>query len=148
MKRQMTIWLSVFILFGLLLSACGGQPATQAAEEPTAPAATEAAAPSDSSSGAMEPASEIVVYNWSEYIDPEIYTMFEEETGIKVVEDNFSSNEELYAKLKGGATGYAMIVPSDYYVAIMKQEGMLAELDHSQIPNISNLAPRFTESAR
>ena len=142
----MTIWLSVFVLFGLLLSACGGQPATQAPEEPAAPAPTEeAAAPSDSSPGAMEPASEIVVYNWSEYIDPEIYTMFEEETGIKVVEDNFSSNEELYAKLKGGATGYAMIVPSDYYVAIMKQEGMLAELDHSKIPNISNLAPRFTE---
>ena len=141
MKRQMTIWLSVFVLFGLLLSACGGQQAaTQAPEEPAAPAES-----SDSSSGAMEPASQIVVYNWSEYIDPDIYTMFEEETGIKVVEDNFSSNEELYAKLKGGATGYAMIVPSDYYVAIMKQEGMLAELDHSKIPNISNLASRFTE---
>ena len=137
----MTIWLSVFVLFGLLLSACGGQQAaTQAPEEPAAPAES-----SDSSSGAMEPASQIVVYNWSEYIDPDIYTMFEEETGIKVVEDNFSSNEELYAKLKGGATGYAMIVPSDYYVAIMKQEGMLAELDHSKISNISNLASRFTE---
>jgi len=146
MKRQLTMWLSMIVLLGLLLSACGGQQATQAPEEPAAPAMTEeSAAPSDSSSGAMEPASEIVVYNWSEYIDPEIYTMFEEETGIKVVEDNFSSNEELYAKLKGGATGYALIVPSDYYVAIMKQEGMLAELDHAHIPNISNLASRFTE---
>lgn len=137
MKRQLTIWLSTFVMLGLLLSACGGQQATQAPEEP--------ATPVDPSSDVMEPASEIVVYNWSEYIDPEIYTMFEEETGIKVIEDNFSSNEELYAKLKGGATGYALIVPSDYYVAIMLQEGMLAELDHSRIPNISNLASRFTE---
>ncbi len=150
MKRQMTIWLSMFVMLGLLLSACGGRQATQAPAEtaaPAAPAATEAvAAATEAPSAAMvEPASQIVVYNWSEYIDPEIYTQFEQETGIKVVEDNFSSNEELYAKLKGGATGYAMIVPSDYYVAIMKQEGMLAELDHSKIPNISNLTTRFTE---
>ena len=150
MKRQMIIWLSMFVMLGLLLSACGGGQATQAPVEPAAPAApaaTEAAAaPTEAPSVAMvEPASQIVVYNWSEYIDPEIYTKFEEETGIKVVEDNFSSNEELYAKLKGGATGYAMIVPSDYYVAIMKKEGMLAELDHSKIPNISNLLHGFTE---
>ena len=150
MKRQMTIWLSMFVMLGLLLSACGGGQATQAPAEsavPAAPAETEAVAAATEAPAAtmVEPASQIVVYNWSEYIDPEIYTQFEQETGIKVVEDNFSSNEELYAKLKGGATGYAMIVPSDYYVAIMKKEGMLAELDHSKIPNISNLATRFTE---
>lgn len=137
MNRRLTIWLSTLVMLGLLLSACGGQQATQAPEESVAPA--------EPSSDVMQPASEIVVYNWSEYIDPEIYTMFEEETGIKVIEDNFSSNEELYAKLKGGATGYALIVPSDYYVAIMLQEDMLAELDHSRIPNIANLASRFTE---
>jgi spermidine/putrescine transport system substrate-binding protein len=138
MKRQIIIWLSMFVMLGLLLSACGGGQATQAPAEPAA--ATEAP-----SAAMVEPASQIVVYNWSEYIDPEIYTQFEQETGIKVVEDNFSSNEELYAKLKGGATGYAMIVPSDYYVAIMKKEGMLAELDQSKIPNLSNLATRFTQ---
>lgn len=149
MKRQMIIWFSLLVTFGLLLSACGGQATAPAATEPAAaPAATEqVAAPvaTEPAAVAVEPAKDIVVYNWSEYIDPDIYTQFESETGIHVVEDNFSSNEELYAKLKGGAAGYAMIVPSDYYVAIMKQEGMLAELDQSKIPNISNLATRFTE---
>lgn len=137
-KRQITLWISLIVMLGLVLSGCGGGQATPAATE-------QAAAPSDSSSAAVEPAKQIVVYNWSEYIDPDIYSQFESETGIKVVEDNFSSNEELYAKLKGGATGYSLIVPSDYYVAIMKKEGMLAALDHSKIPNLANLATRFTE---
>lgn len=109
-------------------------PAEQPAEAPAQPAPTEAE---------LKPASEIVMYNWSEYIDPEIYTQFEEKTGIKIIEDNFSSNEEMLAKLQGGATGYALIVPSDYTVAIMKTEGMLAKLDHNNIPNLKNLGERF-----
>ncbi len=94
-----------------------------------------------------EPAKQIVIYNWSEYMDPEIYTLFEEEFGIKVVEDNFSNNEELLAKLQGGATGYALIVPSDYTVSIMIEEGLLEQLDHNNIPNLANLTPTFSGSA-
>ena len=97
------------------------------------------------SAGAVEPAKEIVIYNWSEYMDPEIYNQFEQEFGIKIVEDNFSNNEELLAKLQGGAAGYSLIVPSDYTVSIMIEENMLAKLDHNNIPNLSNLAPRFQE---
>jgi spermidine/putrescine-binding protein len=93
----------------------------------------------------VEPAKEMVIYNWTEYLDPEIYTLFEQEFGIKIVEDNFSNNEDLLAKLQGGATGYAVIVPSDYTVGIMLAENMLAELDHANIPNLVNLTPRFTE---
>jgi spermidine/putrescine-binding protein len=84
-------------------------------------------------------------YNWSEYIEPEIFTLFEEETGIKVVEDTFGSNEDLLAKLQGGATGYDVIVPSDYMVATMIELGMLAELDHSRLENFGNLDPTFTD---
>ncbi len=127
----------ILVICSMLLAACQSASPT---EEPQQPAeATEV----PSESGGIEPANEIVVYNWSEYIDPEIYTMFEEEFGISIVEDNFSSNEELLAKLQGGATGYALIVPSDYTVSIMKEEGMLAELDQSNVPNLSNLAERF-----
>jgi spermidine/putrescine-binding protein len=140
MKDRLVIWISVLMVLGMVLSACGGQPvATQE------PAMTEEPAAPEAPAEGVQPANEIVVYNWSEYIDPQIYTMFEEETGIKITEDNFSSNEELYAKLKGGAAGYALIVPSDYYVSIMMQEGILAELDHLNIPNIANLSERFTE---
>jgi len=86
---------------------------------------------------------ELHLYNWSEYIDPEIFDAFEAETGIKVVEDTFSSNEELLAKIQAGAAGYDLIVPSDYMVEIMISEGLLAELNHDNIPNIANLSTLF-----
>ncbi|MBC8249285.1 MAG: spermidine/putrescine ABC transporter substrate-binding protein, partial [Anaerolineales bacterium] len=90
-----------------------------------------------------ELAKELYVYNWSEYIDPQIYADFEKEFGVHVVEDTFASNEELLAKLQAGATGYDVIVPSDYMVEIMIEEGLLVELNHENIPNIENVDPKF-----
>ncbi|HID89160.1 MAG TPA: spermidine/putrescine ABC transporter substrate-binding protein [Anaerolineae bacterium] len=89
-------------------------------------------------------ASELHVYNWSEYIDPQVYEDFEKEFGVHVVEDTFANNEELLAKLQAGAGGYDIIVPSDYMVTIMIEEGLLAELDHENLPNLSNLDPKFS----
>ncbi len=145
MKRNACLIWIAFLLASLILAACGGgAPEQTAAPQPAAtePPPAEATQPP---AAELEPAKEIVIYNWSEYMDPEIYDLFEQEFGIKVVEDNFSNNEELLAKLQGGASGYALIVPSDYTVGIMISEGMLAELDHNNIPNLSNLTPRFTE---
>jgi len=88
-------------------------------------------------------AAELHVYNWSEYIDPQVYEDFEAEFGVHVVEDTFANNEELLAKLQAGAGGYDVIVPSDYMVAIMIEEGLLAELNHDNIPNIVNIDPKF-----
>jgi spermidine/putrescine-binding protein len=122
-------WFTLAAGSALLLAACGGAAPTP--EEATAPPA------------AVEPASEIQLFNWTEYIDPEIYTLFEEEYGIRVVENNFASNEELLARLQGGSEGYDIIFPSDYTVSIMIQEGMLAPLDHSLLSNLGNLGERF-----
>ena len=93
--------------------------------------------------GKSELAKELHVYNWSEYIDPQIYADFEEEFGVHVVEDTFASNEELLAKLQAGAAGYDVIVPSDYMVEIMIEEGLLAKLNHDNISNIKNIDPKF-----
>jgi spermidine/putrescine-binding protein len=93
----------------------------------------------------VELAEELHIYNWSEYIDPEIFADFEAEYGVKVIEDTFASNEELLAKLQAGATGYDLIIPSDYMVEIMIEEGLLAELDKENIPNFSNLDEKFTD---
>ncbi len=82
-----------------------------------------------------ELAAELHVFNWSDYIDPEIYNDFEELYGVKIVEDTFSSNEDMLAKLQAGATGYDIIVPSDYMIRIMIQLDLLAELDMTNIPN-------------
>lgn len=96
--------------------------------------------------GGADPEENVVhLYNWSDYVAPELYEMFEEETGIEVVTDTFSSNEELLAKLQGGATGYDVIVPSDYMVATMIELDMLAELDKSQLTTLDDLDPAWTD---
>jgi spermidine/putrescine-binding protein len=98
-----------------------------------------------SSGGKQELADKLYLYNWSEYIDPQIFDDFQAEFGVQVIEDTFASNEELLAKLQAGATGYDLIVPSDYMVEIMIGEGLLAELNKDNLPNITNLDPLFTD---
>ncbi len=85
----------------------------------------------------------INVYNWGEYIavdegdgEFDTNTEFEKLTGINVVYSTFATNEELYAKLKGGGTKYDIIIPSDYMISRMINEGMLEKLDLSNIPNV------------
>jgi spermidine/putrescine-binding protein len=83
-------------------------------------------------------------YNWSEYIDPDLVTAFEEEFGVSVVEDFYDSNEALLARLQSGAV-YDLTIPSDYMIAIMIEEGVLMELQKDAIPNVANLDPFFAD---
>ena len=93
----------------------------------------------------------LYVYNWGEYISEDdgsgtfdVNKEFEALTGIKVIYTTFSSNEELYAKLKSGGSSYDVIIPSDYMISRMITEGMLEPLDLSHIPNFSLIAPAYT----
>ena len=104
----------VFILLAMLLSACG-------------------------TSGSKV----LNLYAWSEYVPQGLLDNFAKETGIKVNYDTYSSNEELLAKLQAGASGYDVIVPSDYIVSIMIHQGMLDTLDLNKIPNFANIDPEF-----
>ena len=85
----------------------------------------------------------INLFIWEEYMDPDILAEFEAETGIRVVESNYASNEDLLAKLQVGGGGYDVIVPLDYMVQIMVKAGLLAPLDRAKLPNLSHLAARF-----
>lgn len=76
---------------------------------------------------------------WSNYVTPEMIAEFEKESGLKVNISNYSSNEELMAKLKAGSTGIDLAVPSDYMVFAMAQTGMLETLDTTKISNFKNL---------
>ena len=78
----------------------------------------------------------LYVYSWADYIPQLVYSDFEAETGIKVVEDIYSSNEEMYTKIKAGGEGYDIIMPSADYYEIMMKEDMLAKLDKTQLENI------------
>jgi spermidine/putrescine transport system substrate-binding protein len=83
------------------------------------------------------------LYNWADYVAENTIPNFEKQTGIQVTQDNFSSNEELLAKLQAGGTGYDVIVPSDYMVDIMIKSDLLQPLDMSKIPNFKNVGANF-----
>jgi spermidine/putrescine transport system substrate-binding protein len=84
------------------------------------------------------------IYNWDTYIDPEILTSFEEEYGVKIDYRIFDNDNDLLEELQqDGAESYDVIVPSDFVVAIMRKEGLLAPLDKEAIPNVANLDPTF-----
>lgn len=80
---------------------------------------------------------------WSNYLAPETLAEFQARTGHQVRVSHFSSNEELLAKLQAGATGYDVIVPSDYMVFAMGKLGLLRKLDGARIPNAGKLDPRY-----
>jgi len=83
------------------------------------------------------------VHNWGEYIDQNIFKMFEEETGIRVNYSTFETNEAVYALLRRGGASVDVIIPSDYMIARMIDEDMLEELDFSNIPNFELIDERY-----
>ncbi|OCA83014.1 spermidine/putrescine ABC transporter substrate-binding protein [Bacillus sp. FJAT-27225] len=87
----------------------------------------------------------LTVYNWGDYIDPDLIDRFEEETGISVVYETFDSNEAMMTKVQQGGTSYDIAVPSEYMIAKMRQEDLLIPLDHSKLPNLKNIDERFMD---
>ena len=90
---------------------------------------------------------EIKVYNWYDYIDPEVLKIFEDETGIKVNYVNFSQNEDMYTRLSTGAEVYDVVFPSEYMIQRLIKEDLLAELNLDNIPNIENVLPSLLDPA-
>lgn len=83
-------------------------------------------------------------YNWTEYVPPGLLEQFTKETGIKVIYSTYESNESMYAKLKTWKEGaYDLVVPSTYFVARMRNEGMLQKIDKAQLSNFKNLDPNL-----
>lgn len=92
---------------------------------------------------------QVIVYNWGEYIDPETIRMFEEESGIKVIYDEFETNESMYPKVESGAVAYDIACPSDYMISRMIQNGMLSEIDYDKMPNAKkNIGAQYYEQSR
>jgi len=83
------------------------------------------------------------IYNWADYLPEDVIRDFERETGIRVVYNVFSNNEELHARLRAGASGYDLIFPSDYMVEVLIEEGLLQPIPREAIPNIAHIDQRF-----
>lgn len=87
----------------------------------------------------------ITVFNWGEYIDPELVDRFEEETGIRVIYETFDSNEAMLTKIQQGGTRYDVAMPSEYMIEKMKEEDLLLPIDQSKLPNLENIDPYFLD---
>ena len=114
------------MVMGLFLSGCAMED--------------DAAGSNSSSTGTQR---EVVVCGWGENIDEDLFDLFEEKTGIKVIYQTAESNEMMYSKVAMGGSGYDVVVPSDYMIAQMIEEGLLAELNFDNIPNFSLISDRF-----
>lgn len=87
----------------------------------------------------------LTIYNWGDYIDPELLTAFEEESGFQVVYETFDSNEAMYTKINQGGTSYDIAIPSEYMIERMIEEEMLHPLDYSKIEGVEHLVPEFVD---
>jgi spermidine/putrescine transport system substrate-binding protein len=85
----------------------------------------------------------LTVYNWGDYIDPALIKKFEKQTGLKVIYQTFDSNEAMMAKIAQGGATFDVAVPSEYAISKMKEDGLLIPLDHSKLPNLKYINPRF-----
>jgi spermidine/putrescine transport system substrate-binding protein len=130
-ERGLVMGLSVSAL-GTILAACGRK--TQSVSTATLPPMV-----------TTKPKT-LNLFNWSDYMAPAVKKGFQKTTGISVNETYFADNESLLAKLKLGATGYDVIVPSDYMVHIMLMSNLIQPLDMKYIPNYDKyVAPLFKD---
>ena len=91
---------------------------------------------------------QVIVYNWGEYIDPEIIDLFEEETGIDVIYAEFETNEIMYPKIQSGAIAYDVVCPSDYMIQRMIENDLLAEINYDHIPNLKYIGDNYMKMSR
>src|SRR5512143_3317808 len=143
-KSKVLKLLAVFAIASMVLTACGGGGASA-----TEPAATEAAAGGGkvTSTGFVCPepsprvevtSKELNMFVWTEYFPQDMLDCFELVYGIKLNRDEYSSNEEMYAKVSAGGTAYDLVQPTDYIVPLMIRQNLLQELDHAKMPNMKN----------
>lgn len=83
------------------------------------------------------------IYNWGDYIDPDVIRDFEQEYSIRVNYEEFATNEEMLAKIQAGGTAYDVIFPSEYMIESMIQRGLLEELNFENLSNYENIGDQF-----
>ena len=128
-------WYLLCAMAAMALAACSSK-------HETAPARGAAAAVT--AAGSVEEKA-LNIYNWSDYIAPDILPAFEKEYGIKVHYDVFDANTVLQTKLLTGNTGYDIVVPSSSFMALQIKAGVFRKLDKSRLPNLKNVDPELAK---
>ncbi len=98
-----------------------------------------------SACGGTKTGNVLKVYNWGDYIDEDLIAEFEEKTGIKVIYDTFTTNEEMYPRIEADSSLYDVICPSEYMVEKMMRKGLLQEIDWTKLSNRDNLGKAYME---
>lgn len=145
--KQRSKWLALVVALAMTLAACGDDATpdtTDGGTDTTAPGdgGTETTMGEGAECALDETDGNLNFYNWSEYMDPDLITEFEEQYGVDIVETFYDSNETMLAQIQAGVV-YDLIVPSDYMVNIMIDEGLLMPLSMDAVPNVENLGDQF-----
>jgi len=90
-------------------------------------------------------AGELHIYNWGNYTNPEMIEKFEKQYDVKVTLDGYDSNETMLAKVEQGGSGYDIVVPGDYMIAIMIKKGLLAKVEPNKMENFKNVDPKWVD---
>jgi len=133
--------LALLLVPALVLTACGGGSATSNSGEADATGFT-CPAPTPKLDVTS---TELNLFVWTEYIPEEIIDCFEEAYGITVNRDEYSTNEEMYAKLSAGGASYDLVQPTDYIVPLMIRQGLLQTLDHSKLTVLEGFDPNYLD---
>lgn len=143
MKRLHTL-LSFLALAGLLLAACGGGTAGGGETSQFVTSSGFVCPPPDPK---LEVTSkQLNLFVWTEYIPSEWKECFTMVYGVQVNHDEYSSNEEMYAKLSAGGSNYDLVQPTDYIVELMVKQGLIQKLDKSRLQAVfANMDPNYME---
>ncbi|MBI3738796.1 MAG: spermidine/putrescine ABC transporter substrate-binding protein [Chloroflexi bacterium] len=143
MKRSV-VWklLAVTALVSVLLAACGAKPTQAPTTESKKVTSTGFECP-EPNPRVQVTSKELNLFVWTEYIPPDVQECFELVYGIKVNRDEYSANEEMYAKLSAGGTAYDLVQPTDYIVSLMVRQSLLQKLDKSKLTIMGNFDPNY-----
>ena len=139
-RKSTTLIFSAMLIFSLLPAACGGGGA-QPADGPVT-TATGFVCPEPNPRLEVT-STELNLFVWTEYIPQDILDCFEALYGVTTNREEYSSNEEMYAKLNSGATNYDLAQPTDNFLPLMIRTELLQTLDASKLPNLANIAPQY-----
>ncbi len=153
LKKRFSVAALVILMCGSLFTGCSSE-VEDIEEEEEVEVQTLTVADEEYYKRFYDDGISINVYNWGEYISDgsdegtlNVNEEFTKLTGIKVNYTNYATNEELYAKLKGGGASYDIIIPSDYMISRMIKEEMIIPLDMSNIPNYKYIGEAYKNQA-
>jgi spermidine/putrescine-binding protein len=142
MKNNLWKLLALLVMGSMLLAACGGQPSAGDGGEKVTASGFVCPEPQTQTEVTSK---ELNLFVWTEYIPTEWKECYELVYGVKINHDEYSSNEEMYAKLSAGGTTFDLILPTDYIISLMISQGMLQKWDKSKLGIMDNIASGFKD---